>query len=330
MLFRLLMLFSLALCLGCGSKPPATTTAQVDGKPVQLKRVTLLLNWFPEAEHGGYYAAKEAGYYAQAGLDVEIIPGGPNVPVIQSIARGENMFGIAVADQILLGRAQEADVVALMSPLRDSPRCIMVHEESGITSLDQLQNVTLAMRTGIAFSEFLQSKVPLENVQVVPYPGNITQFLLDKKYAQQAYVFSEPFLAREAGAKPRTLMVSDLGYNPYTSLLFTRGSTCDNDPDVVLKMTQASQRGWQKYLEDPGPANKAINAANPEMKLEALEYGMAAIKPLCLPNDAPPESLGQMTPERWQTLAEQLVSINLLKPGAVKVEEAYRLNLLKQ
>ena len=41
--------------------------------------MTLQLNWFPEAEHGGYYAALVRGYYRDAGLDVKILPGGPNI-----------------------------------------------------------------------------------------------------------------------------------------------------------------------------------------------------------------------------------------------------------
>ncbi len=312
------MLF--ALLLGCGGAEQPASPA-TDG---QLRPVTLALNWFPEAEHGGFYAAKAAGYFEEEGLDVKIIPGGPNVKVLQNVARGEAMFGVAVADQVLLGRAQGANVVALMAPLQDSPRCILVHEESGITRLSELKNVTLAMRTGIAFSDYLKSKVPLENVQIVEYSGNVTQFLLDKNYAQQAYSFSEPFVAQEQGANTRSLMVSELGYNPYTSLLITRDELVTSDPDLVDKMTKASLRGWQAYLQNAEPANKLLLEANPELTLAALNFGQQALKPLCLPQDAPPESLGQMTTARWQQLADQLIAIKLLEPKQVEVTHAFR------
>jgi NitT/TauT family transport system substrate-binding protein len=310
----------LLLAAGCrqDAKPaPATAPGP------QSTRVTLALNWFPEAEHGGFYAAREAGYFAEEGLDVRIIPGGPNVPVIQNVARGQAMFGVATADQILLGRAAGAAVIALLAPLQNSPRCILVHEESGIASLAELKDVTLAMRTGIAFSEFLKSKVPLENVKIVPYTGNVSQFLLDKRYAQQAYVFSEPFVAEQQGAKTRSLLVSDLGYNPYTSLLFASDQLVQQNPKLVKKMTRACQRGWQKYLEDATAANNAIHAANPDMSLAALQYGAQALQPLCLLEGVAPQSLGHMTHQRWQTLADQLIEIKLLEPGKVKVEEAF-------
>lgn len=326
-IWRLFPLLLLTAGVGCweSSAPPTG-----DATSPALRRVTLALNWLPEAEHGGFYAAREAGYFAEEGLDVKIVAGGPNVPVIQNVARGESLFGVAVADQILLGRAQGADVVALLAPMQDSPRCILVHEESGITSLEELENVTLAMRTGIAFSEYLRSKVPLKNVKIVPYSGNVAQFLLDKNYAQQAYVFSEPFVAQQQGARVRSLMVSDLGYNPYTSLLFTRGKLMRDDPELVRKMTRACRRGWQKYLEDPEPANRAIHEDNPEMSLEALAYGAEALRPLCLPGGAEPVTLGRMTLERWTTLAEQLEAIKLLERGAVKPSEAFAPEFLRK
>lgn len=181
---------------GCGRQQPEIVTT-ADGK--KLEAVSLQLNWFPEAEHGGYYAALVHGYFEEEGLQVKIIPGGPKAPVVQSIATGQATFGVDNADKLLLGRAQEADVVAVMAPLQDSPRCIMVHKSSGITKLDELQDIKLAISGGQAFAQFLRKHVPLTGVEIVPYPGNIAQFLLEEKYAQQAYNFSEPFVAEQQG-----------------------------------------------------------------------------------------------------------------------------------
>ena len=233
-----------------------------------------------------------------------------------------------IGPQLKLGLLALLLVVALLAPLQDSPRCILVHEESGIRSFDELRDVTLAIRTGIPFSEWLKAKTDLENVRIVPYSGNVKQFLLDKKYAQQAYVFSEPFVAEQEGAKTRSLMVSDLGYNPYTSLLFARGNVVQQHPEIARKMARACRRGWQRYLENPAAANRLIHEAHPEITLAALDYGAKAIQPLCLPENAPAESLGQMSAERWQTLADQSIEIKLLAPGKVDVNEAFRTDLL--
>ena len=311
----LLILF-LTFLAGCGpaARPPDDATSVQQPETVR-QRVSLALNWFPEAEHGGYYAAKVRGFYEEEGLDVEIQPGGPGAPVIQLLTARRATFAVGNADQVLTGRNGEADVVALMAPLQMSPRCIMVHAKSDIQRLEDLQGITLAISAGRAFALYLQKKLPLKDVRIVGYPGNVTNFLQDPDFAQQGYVFSEPFVARTKGGDPRALMVSDLGFNPYTSLLLTNGATLRDQRELAEKMTRASIRGWQSYLEDPGQVNEHIHGLNEEMGLEILNYGAKVLQDLCLPAGMAKASLGQMTKQRWQELAAQLVEIELISDG---------------
>jgi NitT/TauT family transport system substrate-binding protein len=287
-----------------------------------------MLNWRPEAEHGGYYAAIVHGYFAEEGLEVEILPGGPGVPVIQKVARGDVTFGITNADDILLARAQDADVVAVMAPLQKSPRCIMVHKSSGIASFDDLRNVTLAMHSGKAFAQYLRKKLPLEGVKLQENPS-VARFLENAGYAQQGYIFSEPFVAEQEGGDPVSLLVSDLGFNPYTSLLMATSETITQQPELVQKMVRASIKGWDKYLADPIPTNEHIHKLNPEeMSMEILAYGVEAMKPLCVVSEAG-GTTGMMTDQRWLTLHQQMLDIDAIEPGAVEPRLAYTLKFLK-
>lgn len=292
--------------VGCGSSPEPFPSSG------ELTKVTLALNWFPEAEHGGYYAALVNGYFKEEGLDVEIQPGGPGVPIIQNVATKRVMFGIANADQVLVGRNEQADVVALLAPLQMSPRCIMVHKKSGIRRLEDLKDMTLAAGSGKAYLEYLKTRVTLENVKLVPYAGSSALFLKNENFAQQGYVFSEPFVARREGADPHVLMVSEIGFNPYTSLLVTHGETISGQEELVAKVVRASRRGWQDYLANPKTVNAYIHKVNPEMDMESLQFGVEAIQPLCLPGNMSPTELGVMTLDRWQALSDQLKEIDWL------------------
>lgn len=333
--FRCWLSILLVTALGCQSETPTVSgTPQADSREgAPPTKVTLALNWFPEAEHGGYYAALVHGYYREEGLDVTIRPGGPKVPVIADVADRKVDFGVDNADKILLGRAQQADVVVTMSPIQDSPRCILVHKKTGITSLPDLARqkpFTLAMNTGQPFAQYLKSKVNLDDIQIVPYPGNVARFLEQVDYGQQAYSFSEPFLVEKENSDWLCLMLSDLGFNTYTSVLLAGRELVDKQPELVAKMTRASIKGWQKYLSDPDETNKHIHEQNPEMGLEILAFGVKALKPLCLPAGFEAQRLGEMTAERWQALAGQMTEIGLLKPGQLKAEDAYSLHFLQQ
>ena len=293
-----------------------------------LTAVTLQLNWYPEAEHGGYYAALVHGYYREAGLNVKILAGGPETPVLQQVARRGATFGVVNADIILFGRAQQVPVVAVMAPLQISPRCLIVHESSGIRDFDDLKNMTIAMSNTNAFSQFLRHKLPLTGVKIVPYPGSVAQFLLNKDYAQQGYVFSEPFVARKEGGDPKVLMLSELGYNPYTSLLFTHDDLVQEHPELVRKMVAASVRGWAQYMHSPEETNQWIHRVNPQMDLDILEYGVGTLQPLVLDEVAKQQGIGAMSLARWQTLADQLVESEQLKPVDVHVEQVFTTRFL--
>jgi NitT/TauT family transport system substrate-binding protein len=307
------------LQLGCHRK------ATEDGASQEAsggRAVSLQLNWFPEVEHGGYYAAQVHGYFAKEGLQVEILPGGPNAPVVAQVDLGRATFGVANADRVLLGRDATAEIVALLAPLQTSPRCVMVHEASGIRTFAGLNGLTLAVSTGSTFFPFLEHKIDLTNVQIVAYSGSVAAFVNNPNYAQQAYVFSEPFLAEQAGAKPRSLMVADLGFNPYSSTLITHRNTLNRELDLARRMARACRKGWEHYLRDPTATNRRIAELNPEMSLEILRYGAQALTTLCDVGNAP---FGRMTARRWQTLATQMHQVGLLQsPNA---EGAYVLDM---
>ena len=308
---RFVFLILLIAMAGCRKSP-----APQPGAP-EKQHATLVLNWFPEAEHGGFYAALAHGYFAQEGIDMEIIPGGPGAAVIPRVATGKVDFGVENADHVVLARAQSAPVVAVMAPIQTHPRCIMVHAASGITNLAGLRNMTLAMNPGGAFAHYLRRHAPLENVRIVPYAGNVSQFIIDKNLAQQAYTFSEPFAARAAGADPRCLLLADIGFNPYTSCLLTSERLLKENPTLVRAVVRASLRGWEQYLKDPAQTHIRIHEQNPEMSLAMLDFGQTALRDLC------PPPLGAMTLPRWQSLTTQLTDLTLIPPNSVQPQSCF-------
>ncbi len=251
--------------------------------------------------------------------------------MIPLVARGNMAFGISNADGLLLGRAQDAPVVALMAPLQTSPRAIMVHESSGIEDFADLAKLkTLAVSDSQPFFRFLSKRVPLFGVTIVPYQGTVAMFLRKEDYGQQAYIFSEPFTAKQEGGDPKSLLVADLGFNPYTSILFTREEFLRENTAVVRGMVAPSIRGWEHYLAEPEETNRYIHEINPEMGLEALAFGVEALEPLVRNETADAQGIGRMSAERWQTLADQLVEIESLEAGAVRPQEAFTTEFLPE
>jgi NitT/TauT family transport system substrate-binding protein len=320
---------ALAIVLGCSDKTSNKSDNTTDGAKSTTEKITLLLNWYPEAEHGGFYAAQVHGIFEKHGLQVEIKPGGKTTVVPQELTIGRIQFGVGNADDVLMAREQAAPLVALMAPMQIGPRCIMVREDSGISSFEELKNITLQIDPARPYVPFMKSKGLLsENVKTVPYFGTVAQLVSDPRTAQQAYSFSEPLMAEQQGVKVKNLMMSDIGYNPYASVLISTEDYLKKHPDTAQRMVAACVEGWAKYLESPEETNKHILSQNRQgMTDEALAYGVANLKPLCLPDGFDPENLGTMDASRWESLAGQLRELKMIS-DKVKASEAFTKDFL--
>ena len=319
---------------GSATAGPSSATEALAGtvavNPGKLTKVSLLLNWYPEAEHGGFYAAKVHGIFEKYGLDVEIQPGGKTTVVPQTLTLGRVQFGVANADDVLVARNQDIPLVALMAPIQQGPRCIMVRADSGIKSFQEFKNLTFQVDSTRPYVPFLRSKGLLDDsVKLAPYFGSVAQLVAGPGYAAQGYTFSEPFMAKQQGVEVTQLMMSDIGYNPYASLLVTTGTYLKDHQDICRNMVKASIEGWQKYLTDPTASNEVILKNNKQgLERDALVYGVEALKPLCTVN-GDLTGVGQMTRERWVELSDTLVDLKLIDRAKVNVDASFNKDLLK-
>jgi NitT/TauT family transport system substrate-binding protein len=271
------------------------------------QRIRLALNWKPDPQFGGFYAAP----YQQHGLDVEILPGGAGTPTVQMVGAGSTEFGIVSADELVIARSQGNDVVALFAVYQTNPQGIMVHASRKVASLaDVLKGGTLAIQRGLPYARLLEKKYGFGKVKVVPSPGgDISVFLTDPDFAQQCFIVSEPLTAKHKGADVQTFSVADAGYNPYTAVLATSGESLRKDPERAKAMVAAVREGWRAYLDDPKATNQKMNQLNPTMNAEVFAEVAEAQKSLIETDESRRNGLGSMTQERWQSLISELLEL---------------------
>jgi NitT/TauT family transport system substrate-binding protein len=306
------MRFILAFCLAL------LCTTSLHAEPL-----VLALNWKPEPQFGGFYAAQVQGEYARHKLDVKIIEGGSGTPTIQMLTAGKVDYALVSADEIAISHARGAgNIVALFATYQTNPQAIMTHAERGFESLDDVlrSDGTLLWQAGLPYAQFFKKKYAPLKVATAPYLGGIGNFQNDAQVSQQCFITSEPLTAAAAGIAVKTFLVADSGYNPYTAVLVTSRERWQRNPDEVKRMVAAVRGGWQHYLEDPAPTNKAMQALNKAMSAQTFAQSAQAQVPLI--NPAGTERLGAMTLQRWQTLVDQLVGIKAI-PKPVPAAELF-------
>ncbi|WP_257450344.1 ABC transporter substrate-binding protein [Archangium lipolyticum] len=289
----------------------AQAAATAPAAPVKVK---LALNWVPEPEFGGFYAAREKGEFTRHGMEVEILGGGAGVPVMQMVASGQVEFGIAGADEILTARTRGVDVLPLFAVYQTSPLAIMTHASRGAKGIkDVLSSGTVALEPGLPYAAYLKKKYGFDKVKVVPYDGGVARFVADKDFAQQCFITSEPIAAKRQGAEPSVFLVADEGFNPYVAVVITRRELWKQQPERVKSFVAAVREGWRAYLEDPAPANAVMGKLNTTLDAETFAAAAQAQKPLIETEETKARGLGTMSRERWETLGQQLVDLGLIE-----------------
>lgn len=277
-----------------------------------VDKVSLILNWKPEPEFGGFYAAQENGAFQSQNLNVEILPGGSGTPAIQMVAAGSTMFGVASAEEVVLSQERGTDVVAIFAVYQKSPQGIMVHNDPDLTSIEDVfkkKNLTLALQRGFPFAIHLEKKFSFLKIRVVPYTGGVTEFLQRRDFAQQCFVTSEPIAARKQGGDPKTFLVADTGFNPYF-VVVTQRSLFQKNPNLVRRFHRAITQGWQDYLRNPHATNAVISKLNPTLDVATLDQMADVQKPLILGDNV---MLGSMSEERWKALAKRIAELKMIK-----------------
>jgi NitT/TauT family transport system substrate-binding protein len=278
-----------------------------------LTKITLQADWYPQPEHGGFFTAVVKGYYRDEGLDVTIVPLGPYLDADKSVSSGRAQFGLQASDHVLEAIANGLPLVAIAATMQRDPQGIMVRKDSPIHSFGDLNGHTVAIQTGSTWWEYIERKYQLNNVHEVPAMMNVANFVADPNYVQQAFATSEPFFAQKQGVQTRVLLTSDAGYAPYRVMVTTR-DFLQQHPDVVAKFVRASLRGWRDYLNDPAPAHALIAKLNPALTPDWMQFSWQALRDghFVTGDDPSGAQMGQMTPERWATMYNQLLDLKVI------------------
>src|SRR6476620_4291053 len=156
-----------------------------------LDKVSFGTNWVAEAEHGGFFQAVVDGTYKAYGLDVTIVPGGPNVNNRALLLAGKlDFFMSANTLQSFDAVANNVPVVAIAAMFQKDPQVLLAHPESKVAKLEDLKPLTLFVsKEGVAsYFQWLKSEYGFSEEKIKPYTFNAQPFLADRKSAMQGYV----------------------------------------------------------------------------------------------------------------------------------------------
>jgi NitT/TauT family transport system substrate-binding protein len=314
----------------------AVIAALAPARAQTLDKVSFGTNWVAEAEHGGFFQAVADGTYKNYGLDVTIVPGGPNNNNRMLLTAGKlDFFMSANTLQSFDAVANNVPLVTVAAIFQKDPQVLLTHPEVKITKLEDLKPLTLLVsKEGMtSYFQWLKSEYGFSESKVKPYTFNSQPFIVNKQSAMQGYVTSEPYaVEKAAGFKPGVILLADHGFNTYSTLIETRREIVDNKPDLVQRFVDASIIGWYNYLYgDNKPANAMIKQLNPDMTDELLAYSVARMKQYGIVDsgDSLKNGIGAMTDERMASFFDKMVRAGVVR-STIDYRQAYTLRFINK
>jgi NitT/TauT family transport system substrate-binding protein len=301
-----------------------------------LDKVTFATNWLAEAEHGGFYQALADGTYAKYGLDVKILPGGPQTNNRLLLAAGRIEFHLgANMIQAFDAAVQNVPIVAVASLFQKDPFILMSHPGEGFDRFEDLPKATAFIgKDGyVSVYQWLIKTYGFKPENVKTYNFNAAPFLADKKSIQQGYATSEPFeIERQGKFKPNVFLLADHGYDSYSTTIEVRQETIDKTPDLVQRFVDASILGWRNYVYgDNAKANALIKRDNPDMSDAQLAFSLAKLREhgIVDSGDSLKLGIGAMTDTRVKSFFDKMVDAKLFKPD-LDYKKSYTLRFINK
>ena len=300
----------------------------------QLDKVSFGTNWVAEAEHGGFYQAVADGTYRKYGLDVTIVPGGPQVNNRMLLLAGRiEFFMSANSLQAFDAVAQNIPTIAVAASFQKEPQVLLAHPGAA-EKFEDLKKLTLLISAEgqQSYFKWMQAEFGFASEKVKPYTFNPQPFLVDKNSAMQGYVTSEPYAVEKTGLKPKIFLLADQGFNTYSTLIETRREVVEKRPDLVQRFVDASAIGWYNYLYgDNKAANELIRKHNPEMSQELIDYSIAKMKEYGIVDsgDSLTLGIGAMTDARMASFFDKMVKAGVVKAN-VDFRKSYTLQFVNK
>ena len=306
------------------------------GAALALDKVTFGTNWLAEAEHGGFYQAVVDGTYAKYGLDVTILPGGPQANNGLLLPTGKIDFYMG-GNMIQAFSAVEQNIPTLVvaSFFQKDPQCLMAHPGVGHDTFTSLKGapIFLGKESLASFYLWMQSAYGFSENDVKPYTFNTAPFIADKSSVQQGYVTSEPYeVEQQGGFKPNIFLLADQGFSTYATTIEARLDTVTKNPDLVQRFVDASAIGWYNYLyHDNSKANAAIKKDNPDITDAQLAFAIAKMKDYGIVDSGDTKTLGigAMTDERQKAFYDQMAKVSAV-PAGIDYKKAYTLQFVNK
>jgi NitT/TauT family transport system substrate-binding protein len=320
----------------------ALVAAGCSGAGTSTNKVKFVLQWVPQAQFAGYYAAQDQGYFKDAGLDVTIVPGGPDINPMQVVASGGADIGTTWVPKMLASREGGTDLVEIAQIFQRSGTLEISFKDKGLTKITDLKGKKVGTWLGgnepELYADFVKNGIdPTKDVTIVKQPFDMTQILTGQTDAAQAMIYNEYAQVLEA-KNPDTgqlytpddfnvINFNDDGTGMLQDQIFASDKwlKTGSNADVAEKFLEASFKGWIYCRDHADACVQTVLKAGSKLGASHQAWQMNEINALVWPS---PNGIGQLDTSAWNQTVDIATKYGVIK--AAPTQGAYRTDLAQK
>ncbi|MBS45986.1 MAG: hypothetical protein CMH83_22990 [Nocardioides sp.] len=251
----------------CGSDDSSESASGLD-------EVTLQLNWITNSTWAGSYLAQENGYYEEAGLDVDIATGGPNVDFMAALSSGQALMAFSGLTEPATLNQDGGDYVVIGTMYQGSPLSFISEAEDGITEPSDLEGkkVGISATSQSVWEQFSTAAgIDTSQVEVVPITTGPEALAAGDVDAYMGFITEGPALLEAQGMDPEAFLLQDYGYGYYVDVYTVRREDLEDDEkrEQIKALLKADLEGQLDMINDPeGAAQLTVDRYGQELGLE--------------------------------------------------------------
>ncbi|WP_245560758.1 ABC transporter substrate-binding protein [Fodinicurvata sediminis] len=285
----------------------AAAAAMVLPGAAAAEDLDMILNWVPTADHSPYFYAQEQGWYEEAGLNVSIDAGQGSSASAQRVGAGRSEVGVADMATALVAKSKGADIVAVMTVYANSPQGFYWLKSSGIEGPEDFPGHKIgnppADASRVMWPLFAETvgidPDSVDFVNVSPQ-AKLTSLKSGAIEITSDFYNEHDLKEREFGDDLGFVAWRDIGINPYGNSIIFNGEYMEENPEVVAKFTEISQRAFKACVDDFDPCLDALveNVSGLDRDNQRDQWGR--IQELMRDPTTTSVALGAFNPERMQ------------------------------
>lgn len=273
------------------------------GHAQDVAKIRMQLGWLASNGVLGEVAAITKGFYQEEGLELEIVPGGPNIDGVAGVAAGQATVGLTSSSPaVMLARSAGIPVKAFLAGYQKHPFSYFSLGKNPIKTPQDMIDKTIATQPSAVIllrAMLAANGIAEDQVTVVNMGADMNQLLTGQADAVTGWNTNLEALSI-LGADAVELMLWDAGLRLNANVYFATDDQLANHGDVLARFARATAKGWGYVRANPVEGVEMLIAAYPNMNRDAELAAVGAVSNYSFSGAAVDEGWGTMNRETWE------------------------------